>query len=343
MSKINNGVGADGVRPQGGGVRPLSTTPDLPPLAPRSVFGILGAALAVYARFPLLLLGIVVPLELPLAVVNSISAAFSPISGIDPTLIFSRTNIIALFIYVMVRLLLVLAEVIVSFVVLAAITRVITARYLGQHIGVGAAYRSVGPRFTALLGGLLAVVGAGIISLVFAVILAVFLVLIVLQVNSDKSFQAGSGGLSTEIAPAVYSSLPPIAVVGYLLMRWSMVVQVVMVEQTPSNQSLRRSWRLVSGRFWQVTATLLLAVGPAVLLTLAPLVVTVLTTAEQGWLNFSLDLLSYLLRVALLPFGFVALVLLYFDLRVRKENYNLSVLAAELAGKPGYPPMVKQQ
>ena len=281
---------------------PLSTTPDLPPLQPRSVFGILGAALAVYARFPLLLLGIIVPLELPLAVINSISAALSPIQGVGTEQIFSRTNLIALFLYVMVRLLLVLAEVIVSFVVLAAVTRVIAALYVGQPISIGQAYRSVAPRFTALLGGMLAVVGAGIISLVFAVILAVFLVLIILQVDSDKAFVPGSGGLSAEIAPAVYSSLPPIAVVGYLLMRWSMVVQVVMLEQTPSNQSLRRSWRLVGGRFWQVTATLLLAVGPAVLLTLAPLVVT-----------------------------------------VRKENYNLSLLAAELAGKPAYPPMVKQQ
>lgn len=336
MSNISDEVGADGVRPR-------STPSDLPPLQPRSVFGILGAALAVYTRFPLLLLGIVVPLELPLAVINSITAAFSPISGMDTSLIFSRTNIIALFLYVMIRLLLVLAEVIVSFVVLAAMTRVIAARYIGQQMGVGAAYRSVAPRFMALLGGMMAVVGAGLISLVFAVILAVFLVLIILQVNSDKAFVPGAGGLSTQIAPAVYSSLPPIAVVGYLLMRWSMVVQVVMLEQTHSNQSLRRSWRLVGGRFWQVTATLLLAVGPAVLLTLTPLVFTLLTTSDQGWLNFGLDLLAYLLRVTLLPFGFVALVLLYFDLRVRKENYNLSVLAAELAGKPSYPQMVKEQ
>jgi hypothetical protein len=314
---------------------PVATSSDLPPMQPRSVFGILGAAISVYARFPLLLLGIIVPLELPLAVVNSVMAASSPINGLSAAQIYTRANLIALFLYAFIRLLLVLVEVVVSFVVLAAVTRVIAARYLGQPTSIFAAYRSVAPRFMALLGGMLAVVGAGIISLVFAAILAVFLVLIILQVDADKSFTPGEGGLSPLLAPAVYASLPPIAIVGYLLMRWSMVVQVVMVEQTPGNQSLRRSWRLVGGRFWQVTITLLLAVGPAVLLTLAPLIVSLLTTSDQGWLNLGFDLLAYLLRVALLPFGFVALVLLYFDLRIRKENYNLSALAAELSAKQG--------
>lgn len=311
---------------------PLATASDLPPMQPRSVFGILGAAISTYARFPLVLLGIVAPLELPLAIINSVVAALNPIQGLDPSQIYSKTNLINLFLYTFFRIILLLAEVVVSFAILAAITRWLAARYIGIHLSVWQAYKGVAPRLGALLGGMAAVIGAGIVSIVFVVILAVLIALINLQIKEDNGFVPGAGGLPLPLWQLVFISLPPSLLIGYLLMRWSLIVQVVMVEKSSANRALGRSWRLVRGRFWQVAVTLLLAVAPAILLTsVAPLLFPVLSANQTDLLIVIFDLGVYLLRVLLLPFGFTALVLLYLDLRIRKEGYNLSTLAAEMS------------
>ncbi len=317
---------------------PITTTAtpstNLPPLQPRGIFGILGAAIRVYRAIPLLLLGIVVPLELPLALANSYVSTLNPLQGLDVAHIYDRGNIISLFVFAFFRILLLLVEVLVSFIVLAAITHALSQRYLGRPSSVGEAYRRVLPRFGALMGGVAAVIGAGIVSIVFIIILAVFLTLIGLDVSEEGGFKPGPGGLPLPIFQAILVSTPVVLLIGYLLLRWSMIVQVVMVETAPANQALRRSWRLVGGRFWQVAATLLLAVAPAILLTtVAPLLLPFVTTEQSGWGVLVFDLTAYLLRLLLLPFGFVALALLYFDLRMRKEGFTLYTLAAEM-GQP---------
>jgi hypothetical protein len=90
----------------------------------------------------------------------------------------------------------------------------------------------------------------------------------------------------------------------------------------------------------------LLAVAPAILLTTVfPLLQPVFSADKASWGTVLFDLFAYLLRVVLLPFGFVALVLLYFDLRIRKESYSVSALAADLSDKPmpTYPTITKAQ
>lgn len=118
---------------------------------------------------------------------------------------------------------------------------------------------------------------------------------------------------------------------------WAVAVPALLVEGTGPLASLGRSQQLVRGRFWPVLGTVLLAgllasllqgifVGPVVVLQLVGASV-VLTSMLTG--------LAQLFGSALtLPFTAAVTAVIYFDLRVRKEGYDLELLARGVGVEP---------
>ncbi len=103
--------------------------------------------------------------------------------------------------------------------------------------------------------------------------------------------------------------------------------QAIMVEGFPFLDAFRRSARLVRGHWWRVfgisLAFILVYLTPSVLLVFlaSPKVATVLLMVV-GTLG--------------MPWMMIGTTLLYFDLRVRKEGFNLEALSLELGrGRPG--------
>ncbi|MFN8109281.1 MAG: hypothetical protein U0Y82_05460 [Thermoleophilia bacterium] len=141
-----------------------------------------------------------------------------------------------------------------------------------------------------------------------------------------SAYRAARGAL-----PAVLRSVVAIAVVVavlgltgiggilavWLLVRWSLVAQVVAFERLPARAALGRSARLVRGGWWR-TASLVTFVGGVALL-LGPLTGTALLFVSSA--SFDLvNLVSSVVYAFVLPFVAIATTYLYFDRRATVEG-----------------------
>ncbi len=123
----------------------------------------------------------------------------------------------------------------------------------------------------------------------------------------------------------------------WILVGWVAVLPAIFVENIGLGAAMSRSWRLVRGMWWR-TFFIIVLIG---------LVYYVVTLALGGFFYLGQGLLSivvspyialsiYEAAVILVqgltaPILLIAFVLLYFDLRVRKEGIDLFQLAAQLA------------
>jgi hypothetical protein len=131
--------------------------------------------------------------------------------------------------------------------------------------------------------------------------------------------------------------------IGLLLARWVAAPTLVVAEELGPVAALSRSWQLTRHNLWRVFGYLvLLAIFNFVVLGLPMgvlqwLLIFALTTQWYAWLSGLLIGLSYLLNVLWVPFLVLALVLLYFDLRVRNESLDLEMRVRQLeeSTRPG--------
>ena len=107
---------------------------------------------------------------------------------------------------------------------------------------------------------------------------------------------------------------------------------VVVLEGTKGTKALRRSWRLSKKHFWKIIGTLFLAglltsvVGGILQL---PLTAVGAALGSAGWILAGVG--AALAGIVTRPFAAVIGVLLYFDLRIRKEGLDLAIMAQELS------------
>ena len=125
---------------------------------------------------------------------------------------------------------------------------------------------------------------------------------------------------------------------------WAVVMPVMFVENVGLGAAMGRSWRLVEGRWWRtfliifllfvvrevvrIALGAFLALAQALLQLLFPSVVILWLTASTTVIIDSL----------VNPVIQIAIVLIYFDLRVRKEGLDLFQLAQGVAMPPPPPP-----
>lgn len=118
---------------------------------------------------------------------------------------------------------------------------------------------------------------------------------------------------------------------------WAVAVPALVVEGLGPIRSLGRSRRLVSGRFWPVLGTVVLAGLLASVLQgilVAPVIVLQLT-GQSFLLTSLLTGVAQLAGSALtLPYTAAVTAVVYFDLRVRKEGYDLELLARGVGVEP---------
>ncbi len=207
----------------------------------------------------------------------------------------------------------------------AAFTRAVADRLLGRPASVGAAYRAATARWLPLLGlGLLLVacfVGAfAAIALVFALLVA-----------------AGPLGALVGVVLAVAAAIA--AVVAYVRLLFGS--QVVVLEGMGPWRALARSWSLTRGLAWRAAGVVVVLglIGGVISLVLGGLVVGVGaafgagSTAAGGVTAVGQALVAILVA----PILATGLTVLYFDHRVRREGFDLELLAAQLAGSPPAP------
>ena len=140
------------------------------------------------------------------------------------------------------------------------------------------------------------------------------------------------GGLLACIIPAFY-------VQGI----WAVVLPVLLVEDMRGTKALGRSYRLVKGRFWPVLGTVLLGglLASVVQGVLSAPVIALVFIEANFVLTAALQAVVNIIGTALTtPFVAVLTMVIYFDLRVRKEGFDLYLLAQRVGVSPppgGFP------
>jgi hypothetical protein len=197
----------------------------------------------------------------------------------------------------------------------AALTRSVADNYLGRQTGILDAYRRISSRWLSLVRAILLV---GLLSLV----------LVIWTLVPCIGWVSGLGMLlftSTVLLP--------------------LVAPIVILEGCSAVESIRRAWELARRRFWWILGFVFILFLFAQLLITGPgmLASTVLgmTVRQSGdYLRSTTtstliqSAVTLLMSLLYLPLQLTAITLMYFDLRVRTEGFDLTVLASEASGQP---------
>ena len=119
---------------------------------------------------------------------------------------------------------------------------------------------------------------------------------------------------------------------------YMLIVPAIMVEGLKAGPSLKRSWDLVKGHRGKVFAVMLV-INLLVILTslgIGNLAKMFLHLDSSGGNIFG-NAIDNLVSVLLTPLGIVADILLYYDLRIRKEGFDLEMLSRSFGAASSAP------
>ena len=234
----------------------------------------------------------------------------------------------------MLLLLVVFAAVfIVEPVVTGAMARAVSEQLLGRRTTIRAAYRALRGRVPALvlssLVRLIAVYGAYNVLSLLAFVAGLPAPLL------------GIGGITLVLVLHLAALLAASLLFIYL----AFLGQIIVIEQRGTADALTRSWRLVSGRLWRTSATAGFLVLLVVALTLAfqlPAFVALglwgpLADTPEGAAVMTILVVIILAITSLLasPIMAVGSTVMYYDLRVRREGFDMAMMAAAVGENEG--------
>ena len=197
-----------------------------------------------------------------------------------------------------------------------AISQVVAASYLGETLSAGPALTRTLRRFWALLGG-------WFITHVPALVAGAAFVLL-LFLGPGLGVVVGVGFLAVLVLGPLLLAVSALSVA---------VAPAIVVEELGPFAGVRRSWGLVRRRFWAVLGISLLAglitslVAGA--LGFVPSVIALFFGLEYGWIVLAAG--GILASLVSEPIVAIAATLIYFDLRIRTEGFDLQIIATELA------------
>ena len=122
----------------------------------------------------------------------------------------------------------------------------------------------------------------------------------------------------------------------WIFVRWVVAVPALLAEGIGPVRALRRSWHLTRGHWWRVFGILLvvylLAYVASSVLGLFALPLAILVPFVPNTVRAAIALTVTTVASSLVtPIQYLCVVLLYFDLRVRKESFDLDQLAEAAA------------
>ena len=291
-----------------------------PMLRPLGVGDVLDRTFNVYRAKPMLFIGLsaiwyllLVLFFIVLAVVvfASVLAGFArQLSTANPELIAGTiVGIIGfVFIAVVVAILLFSAQ-------SAALVHAAARRYLAKDVTIGDAFR-------AGLGASARLFVAGI--LVFLAIVALWAVLFI------------AAALTNQFLAFAVAFIVAIVATGYLGASWLVAPVIVVMEKMGPVAALGRAWRLSEGNRWRILAMQLLLF---ILNLILSIVIGALfggfaavgSTSDQiGLSNVVQSLVNFASTIVWAPVEWIAFTVLYYDLRVRKEAFDLQLAAEAL-------------
>lgn len=276
----------------------------IPKLHPLSMGQIMDQAIRLYRRNFVAFVGIVALVQIPtiamqflftLTAVNS-GAGVDTVGGI-----LSLSTILTSF----------LSFVLVQGLGTAAMTRAVSDNYLGEKTGSLQAFRKIGRSWLSLIGALIV---TGLVSL--GIFVWAFVPLI--------GWLTGWAMLYFMVVIVV-----------------PLVAPVIVLEGTGASGAWRRAWDLARRRFWWIIGFFLVltifnwlvGVGPTIVVNFVVtfLVVESINDPTSALLvqTVASSLTALFFSLIYLPFQLAAITLVYFDLRVRSEAFDLALLAQD--------------
>jgi hypothetical protein len=285
-------------------------TNDLPTtLRPLRLGELLDRAIRLYRGNFLTFIGIIAVVYVPLMVLQTAASALlnsSMTRGFStPEQLFTNT---AYWIGILATLVLGLTRfILVQGIATGALTRAVSDSYLGKKTGILDAYRGIGKSWPTLLGALL---------FVMLIVFILFLWWLVPCIGWVTGL-----GMIGFLAAAINPLVPP----------------VVVLERHGAIDSVRRAWSLARRRFWPLLGyvlvlalfSLIVVNGPTAIVNVIliqvfqsfgdPTAQLVITAIIQGLVSLVFILIYY-------PLQMTAFTLIYFDLRVRTEGFDIALL-----------------
>jgi hypothetical protein len=130
----------------------------------------------------------------------------------------------------------------------------------------------------------------------------------------------------------------------WIWVNWIVVMPVMFIENSSLGAAMSRSWRLVQGRWWRTFLTLFLMfiifyvvrIALSAFLALGQaLLQLVVSSVVVLWIS---GVTTVIVDALVNPILQIVIVLIYFDLRVRREGLDLFQLAQSLPPPPPPPP-----
>lgn len=272
-----------------------------PILRPLSVGELLDVAIKVYTRNALTLWKIVALIVFPVNVLAALvtlstlpDEVFDPDFGTQPGTLTDDD----LMTIVAAQVIVAVVALITVVVATGACMKVVSDVYLGKKPGAGSSLRFAGKR---------------VHSLVWIALL---------------TFVLATLGLAGLIVMGVW-----------LWVSWTVAPPVLLLEGRKGFKALRRSFRLVKGRWWPVFGATLVGamltgiVGVGLGALTAPLTFT--DSGDNLTLTIVVDtIVNTISGVLTTPFQAALVAIIYFDLRVRKEGFDLELLAQRIGTAP---------
>jgi hypothetical protein len=297
-------------------------------LHPRSVGELLDGAFTLYRRNFVLLVAVAAVVQVPFAIIqllvfsladignrlSSVQSITNNLPNQGNTLTPAQTNQLTSDIGAFVAYFVIV--IVVQFLVVyplsqAATTSAVSARYLDQPATVGSSYRAALGRWRSLIAMVL-----WLIVIVGGSTLAAILV----------GVATGTVGITIIALLAVF--------VFYIvvLVRTSVAPQAIVIEKLSGWQGIRRSWSLTQGFSWRVLGIRILLL---IIQSVVGLVISLpITAATSGAPLTTQQLVGQAVQafsaIFVTPITLVTLTLLYYDLRIRREGFDIEMLASSL-------------
>jgi hypothetical protein len=312
----------------------------MPQLRPMSIGDMLDAAFRLYRQHFLTFIGIVALLQAPMAMLQFLAqlpymqalqrfTARPPVlaPGASPLDIFPFAQLLPY--YALIFGLGIFQYLLVYNLMTGALANAISRSYLGQPISILSSYNIGFKRITSLIVASLLPFA---VSLAFVAIIAgcAFGAFYTLGVRTNERPNIG-------LAIAAVIGLVGVIILGgfaglFFYVRLLLTTQAIVLEGQGPLAGLARSWRLVGQAFWRSLGIFLLVYAFIYIVSLVVQIPLVAMGALFGMLfNNSVlyqsiaSLVTYGVLILVLPLQFIIFTLLYYDLRIRKEGYDIEL------------------
>lgn len=208
----------------------------------------------------------------------------------------------------------------------AAGTRAISEKFLGRDITIAQAYSHMLKRITSLMWTTFLFTAL----LILICIPAIFFIFAL----TSGSVRPGTETAALLSVIALVSIVATLILGAFLIVRYSLITQAVIIEGESGTGALKRSHELIKDHFWRAFAIISLLYIATMIFDIAiglslSLISSLLTNTPI--FSIALSMVSAPGLSIIETFIMISMTLFYYDLRLRKEGFDLEIMAEELS------------